>query len=452
MSSNQEKILEEEVDTKIKFGSDAFKKYFFNTSWLLAERILRLVINLVVQILIIRYLGPSEYGLLSYGLSFVAIISSVATLGLESILTRDLVNFPEKQNELLGSALVLRLTGATTSILLIIILAFIIEDSSLNISLIIILGFQTLFQSFNIFDFFFQSKIIAKFSAYVYLIGTILGSIFKICLIIFQASLIYFAFAYLLETIIIAIGFISFYKINGFSILQLKFDKILGKNLLHDSWPLLFASVAIMIYMKVDQLMLKYMLNETQVGYYASAVKICEAWYFVPMAITNSLFPAILNAKKMSYKLYINRMEKLYDLLAWISIGIAIPVTIFSKPIIEILFGIEYLPASSVLTIYIWAGVATFLGVASGQYLIGENLTLLAFYRTLIGMIANIILNLILIPMWGITGSALATLISYSISTLFMGINSEGLKQTQLMIKSIFFIDVLKLITKRIKK
>ncbi len=455
MLSKQENILEEEIDTKIKFGSAAFKKYFFNTSWLLTERTIRLIINFVVQILIIRYLGPSNFGLLSYALSFVAILSAIATLGLESLITRELVNHPEKENEILGTALGLRLLGAISSVVLIILLSLLIEDSSLVRSLIIIIGFSTLFQSFYIIDFYFQSKVLAKFSAYVYMISTILISLFKIGLIIVKASLIYFAITYLLESIILAIGFVLFYVLNigksksillsiKSSILKWKFKLQFGKNLLYDSWPLLFASIAIMIYMRIDQLMLKYMLDETQVGYYASAVKLCESWYFVSMAITNSLFPAILNARKNSNKLYLNRLKKLYDLLAWIAIGLAIPVTIFSNPIIEILYGSEFIPASIVLTIYIWASVPTFLGVASSQYLIAENFTKLSFYRTLIGMIVNIILNLIFIPIWGITGSAVATLISYSAATFFVGFNVEQKKQTLMMFQAILFIDAFK--------
>jgi O-antigen/teichoic acid export membrane protein len=200
--------------------------------------------------------------------------------------------------------------------------------------------------------------------------------------------------------------------------------------------------------MKIDQVMIKNFMEIKEVGYYAAAVKLCEAWYFVPMAVSTSVFPAIVNAKQTSEKLYLNRLQKLYDFLAAIAIIIAIPVTFLSGFIIDILFGPKFQPAASVLTIYIWAGVATFLGVASSQYLIAENLTKLSFYRTLIGMIINVILNLYLIPVYGINGAAIATLISYSLATLSIGFTKKTSNQISMMFKSILFINIIKEVIK----
>ncbi|MGA8264285.1 MAG: polysaccharide biosynthesis C-terminal domain-containing protein, partial [Ignavibacteriaceae bacterium] len=184
-------------------------------------------------------------------------------------------------------------------------------------------------------------------------------------------------------------------------------------------------------------------------GYYASAVRLCEAWYFLPVVVTSSLFPAIITAKNNSNLLYQSRLQKLYDLLAWIAIAIALPTTFLSKFIIQLLYKPEFLPAAPVLTIYIWAGVGTFLGIASSQYLITENLTKIAFYRTTIGMIINIILNFILIPIYGITGSAIATLISYFIATFSLYFNSETREQTMMMFRAILLIDIYKIFNKK---
>ena len=195
--------------------------------------------------------------------------------------------------------------------------------------------------------------------------------------------------------------------------------------------------------------MIKQMLGDSEVGYYAAAVRLCEAWYFLPMIITTSLFPAIVNAKKIDENLYQSRLQKLYDLLAWAAIFIALPTTFLSNFIIEILYKPEFLPAAPVLTIYIWAGVATFLGVASSQYLIAENFTKIAFLRTFIGMIANIILNFILIPIYGITGSAAATLISYSAATFSIIFDKDTRTQSFMMIRAILFIDLFKIFNKK---
>jgi O-antigen/teichoic acid export membrane protein len=136
-------------------------------------------------------------------------------------------------------------------------------------------------------------------------------------------------------------------------------------------------------------------------------------------------------------------MQKLYDILAWMAIAIAIPVSVFSKEIINIIFGAEFQSAAPVLTIYIWAGVAVFLGVASSQYLITENFTRLSFFRTLMGMVFNIILNLIFIPKYGIIGAAYATLISYSISTFSLVFIKKTFHQFVMMLRSIFLITLI---------
>ncbi|NNL22100.1 MAG: flippase, partial [Ignavibacteriaceae bacterium] len=190
--------------------------------------------------------------------------------------------------------------------------------------------------------------------------------------------------------------------------------------------------------MKIGQVMIKNMLGEEAVGFYAAAVRLCEAWYFVPVTICNSIFPAIVNAKNVNEYFYNNRMQKLYDLLAWLAIGIAVPVTIFSSEIIFIIFGPEFSPAAPVLTIYIWAGVAIFLAVASSQYLVNENLTKLLLLRTLIGMVLNVILNFILIPIYGIVGSAIATLVSYTAVTFSLSFHKNYYSQFKMMLRSIF--------------
>jgi O-antigen/teichoic acid export membrane protein len=207
------------------------------------------------------------------------------------------------------------------------------------------------------------------------------------------------------------------------------------------AWPLILSGIVIMIYLKIGQVFITKMLDEEQNGLYAAAVRLCEAWYFIPMAVTASLFPAIVSAKQTSEELYKTRLQKVYDVLAWIAIGIALPVTFLSKFILVTLFGARFAPAAPVLTSYIWAAVPTFLGVANSQYLMTENLTRMSFYRTLMGMLANVALNYLLIPVYGITGSAIASLISNCIATFTIATTRRTFHQLGMMLRAIFFID-----------
>lgn len=438
-----------DINTRINFKSDSFKKYFKNTSWLFVEKIIRVILGAFVIISITNYLGPSDFGLYSYALSFAGIFTVISTLGIDSILTRQLIKNPDKKNMLLGTGFGLKIIGAIISILLLAVaVVFTSQDRATNI-LIFVIAAAPIFQSFNVVDFFFQSKVLSKYSVIAQSSSFIVTSIIKLLLILFGASLLSFAIFTTAEYIFLALGYILMYKNSGLKIFDWKFEKNIGFKILKDSWPLILSGVVITIYMKIDQVMIKQMLGDSEVGYYAAAVRLCEAWYFLPTIITTSLFPAIVNAKKMSEELYQSRMQKLYDLLAWAAIVIALPTTFLSGFIIEILYKPEFLPAAPVLTIYIWAGVATFLGVASSQYLITENFTKIAFIRTFIGMIVNVILNFILIPIYGITGSAAATLISYTAATFSIIFDKDTRSQSFMMLKAILFLDLFKIFNKK---
>jgi len=306
-----------------------------------------------------------------------------------------------------------------------------------------------IFQAFDTIDLWFQSQVQSKNTVYAKNAAFLLTALVRAALVWVRAPLIAFAYAGLAEVGLGAVGLVIVYLVNGqrFALWQVSLS--CAKRLLKASWPLIISSMAIVTYMKIDQIMLSEMVSDQAVGVYAAAIRISELWYFIPMAITTSLFPAIVNAKKISETLYLNRLQKLYDLLAWMSIGIAIPVTIFSEEIVKIVLGTEYILAADVLTVHIWAGIAVFLGVGSSQYLITENLTKLSFYRTFIGMILNIVLNFILIPSYGIIGSAVATLISFAVAVFSILVDKKANRQFFMMIKSIFFITIITNIKQR---
>jgi len=288
-----------------------------------------------------------------------------------------------------------------------------------------------------VIEYYFRGIVKAKYNAYALSVSVILSSALKVIFILVKAPLIYFVYAVVFEYLALASGLIVVYHHYKLSIFNWKYSKNLASSLFKDSWPLALSGIVVMVYMKIDQVMIKNMMSEEAVGYYAAAVRLCEAWYFIPVTLCNSIFPAIVNAKNVSTEFYNNRMQKLYALLTWLAIGIAIPVTIFSNQIIQLLFGNEFSSASPVLTIYIWAEVAVFLSVASSQFLINENLTKLSFIRSLVGMLLNVALNLILIPLDGIIGSAIATLISYTIVTFILSFHNQFILQFKMMVKSL---------------
>lgn len=426
-------------------NNQGFMKYFKNTSWIFFEKILRMLVGLFVVIWVTRYLGPERFGLFSYAQSFVGLFAAIATLGLDGIVVREIVKDEGKATELIGTAFYLKLMGAVVTLLVLVIATQFTSNNRYTNLLVFIIASATIFQSFNVVDMYFQSKVLSKYVVFSNIISLFISSIVKITLILINAPLVAFAWAILFDSIVLAMGFIYFFlKYSTCEIKKIKFNKTIAISLLKDSWPLILSGVVISIYMKIDQVMIQEMLGNEAVGQYAAATRLSEIWYFIPTVVASSLFPAIVNAKRQSEELYYDRLQKLFDLVVWIAITIALPITFLSDMIVNMLYGEQYNQAASVLTIHIWASIFVFLGVVSGNWFINENLQLLAFWRAFYGMITNIFLNLLLIKKYGIQGVAVATLISQIIAAYMFDLFNKNTRNLFLLkIKSLFMINTL---------
>lgn len=392
---------------------EGFKKYFKNTGWMFFGQMFSLLVSFFVGAWLARYLGPENYGIVNYVVAFVSMFSFIAYLGVHNILLRDLVKYPEKEKELMGTSFIVLLTGSFLAIFLIIISSFLFENSVFNRVLILIYSFVFLFSPFGIISVFFQSKVQARKGVKVSIISAFVASIFKILIIYYNEGIIYLILVFVLEAFLSTIFYIYFYKKSGFKVSDWKFNKSVLKSILSGSIFLMVASAASYIFSRVDQIMIKNFLGETSVGVYSAALKLVEIWYFIPLIICNSLLPAIINSREISIKKYKNRLNKLYIFLGGIAFVIAVILTLFSDSFIIMLFGPEYSASISILKIYSWAGIGYFLSVGFYQYFLAENKLKLIFFFYLLLMLINIILNLFLIPRIGLTGAAWSTLISY---------------------------------------
>jgi len=392
-------------------------KYFKNTSWLFIEKIIRIMISIFMSVWIARYLGPEQFGLLSYVQSFVGLFSAISILGLDSIVVRELVKYKDNQNILLGTAFLLRIIGAFAMIFIITIAMYFTSNNQYTNILIYIIASATILQSFNVIDMFFQSEVLSKYVVFANAISLFISTIVKIILLTMEAPLISFAWIVLFDSFILTAGLIYFYIKNKHALITWKFDKNIAISLLRDSWPLIFSSVAIMIYMRIDQIMIKEMLGDISVGLYAVGIKFVEALYFIPMIITSSLLPAIIKLKENNAHEFQDKFQNLMTLMFWGSVLIIIPLYLYAADIILLFFGKEYLESYSVTEVYCWIFLFTSLGVTSSRWLLVENMQKFAMYRTYLGLVINIILNYILIPKYGIVGAAYASLISQIIAS-----------------------------------
>ncbi|MDQ2179824.1 flippase [Marinifilum sp. D714] len=399
--------------------NESFLKYFSNTGWLMLDKVIRLFLGVFVGVWVARYLGPDDFGILNYAISFVALFGAFSKLGLDNIIVRNLVQDNSKRDLVLGTSLVMRLLGALVLLLLVYNILQFSSSTPFEKLIVIVIAFGQFFLSFEVVDFYFQSQVKGKFSTIVNTFSLIIFSITRILLIVCGASIEFFAVAVVLESIIKALLFMIIYQKEVSLVRYWKFNFDIARRLLKDSWPLILANIVIMIYMRIDQLMIKEMLNNSANGEYSAAVRLSEAWYFIPMVIANSLFPAIIKAKSISLRLYHDRLTNLYQFMFILSLVVVIPVLFMSDWVVNALYGKEYVETSKVLIIHIWTSVFVFIGVVNSKYLINENLQFYLTLSTCVGAIINVCLNYILIKNIGIVGAAFSTLISQFIASYF---------------------------------
>lgn len=399
-------------------GRENLQKILGNTGWLVGEKILRMVLGLFVGVWVARYLGPEQFGVFNYLLAFVLLFSPVAKLGMEDIVVRNLVQDSSQRNNILGTSFVLMFTAGILAMILAIGTAMVLQTVDTNTTwLLAITTGLLVFQSFDNFDFWFRSQVNAKPAVIVRSIVIVIIAGFNIGLIITHASLDSFVWVRVSELALFGAGLYLAYCISEKTVPTWHFDMMQAITLLRDSWPLILSGFAGVIYLRIDQVMLTNIVSKQENGIYAAAVRLVELWYFVPMAIYASVFPKIVESKSISETLFYERLQKLYNVMSFLAYFIAIPTTIFAEWIVTIVFGKDYYGAVPILIIMIWSMMFTNLGLARSAFLMSNNLITTHTFTVVLGAIVNILLNLWLLPRYGGTGAAIATLVSYWIAT-----------------------------------
>lgn len=393
------------------------------------DKLVKMAESLLVGTYVARYLGPDDFGIFSYAISIAVFLSVFCNLGIGQILILRLISYPDEKNKYIGSAFFLKLTAFIAGYLTLFILFSYFSSDSYAKLIIFIVSWYVFFECFFVIDLYFQSQIKAKYSAISSAISLFIVAIIRIYFVRIELPLIFFALLVVIEKAILSFFLIYFFKRDKNDILTWKMQTDAGLSILSESWPLIFSGIAITIYMRIDQIMIKELLGESQTGIYSSAILLSSSFYAIPVIVCNSLFPAIINAKKNQAQ-YINRIQQLHDFLTWGIFAVSFIITYYSKLIISIFFGVDYQAAAPILSMHIWCTLFIAWGGASAKWYIIESLTKIAFFRNLCGAAANILLNFILIPKYGIAGAAVASLISFSIAYYFF---DALLKSTRVM-------------------
>ena len=412
-----------------------------NISWLFFDKVIRIFGGLFVGIWVARYLGPNDFGVLNYALAYTAFFMVFVKLGLDQIIVREIVKKPKLTNYLLGTAFGLKLVGSIIAIVSLYVSLYFVEITGETKVVIFIIGLGFILQSIDVIDYFYQSQTLSKYVVISRNSAFILSSLLKVYFIIYEYSVVYFALAGIVDLVLVGVFLIITYIKTGEDILRWRFSKKIAIKLLKLSWSLALSSFLVVIYMKIDQVMIGNMLDIEQVGIYSVAVRLSEFWLFIPAIIISTFMPYLINLREVNTELYYYRLMQLYSFMFWMGIFVGIVTFVFGEDIIRLLFGEVYLPAYSALVLNIWSGVAISQGMARSIWLIGEDLQKYRFYNNIIGIILNIILNIILIPKYGIAGAAVATLLTQSLGPWVFSFLWKPLRpSTWAMIKSINFM------------
>lgn len=400
--------------TGASFSKEGFIRYYDNLKWFSLAKIFLMSFSLITTILVARILGPESYGTLNYVLSFVGLFGIIANLGIDSVVFRELTAHKERREEILGSALVLRLITGLIAVICVFITTIFISESAYVEGLMILFSISLVTQAFTLFNFDFLKDAEAKYATITQIITLSISNSLKVIAVYFFDSLALYVLILGLENILA--GGIYLYQIKKYKNRTLFFkpSKSQLSYILSLSLPLLFVAAFTEIYSRIDQIMLKNYLDIQAVGFYSAAVRITELWYFIPNIIMGAMFPAFVNVKgnKEEYK---KRVRLVFLLLSATAAVISIGIFFFGPYIIELIYGNKFIASSPILSIYILSLVGSFLSFILYQDLFIKNKLYLIIAISATTALINIVLNYYWIPLKGAAGAAWATVLSYNL-------------------------------------
>lgn len=376
-------------------------------------------LSLFVGILTARYLGPGNYGLINYGGAYVSFFTALCNLGLNSVIIKEFVDHPDEQGEAIGSALIMRLISSILSVILTISIVSIIDrDEPLTIVVVALCSLGAVFHIFETFNYWFQSIYKSKITSLATLCAYVATSVYKIVLLILGKDVRWFAFATSVDYIVIAIFLWIAYKKYGGE--KLKFSLHKSKALLSVSYNYILSTIMVAVYGQTDKLMLKQLLNESEVGYYATATTICKMWTFVLQAIIDSIYPSILRLKNENKDAYERKNRQLYAIVFYVSCFVSIGFLVLGNLVVKILYGEAYLSAVLVLKVVTWYTAFSYLGVARNAWIVSEGKQKYLKYMYGCAAVMNVLINAVLIPVMGAVGAAVASLITQIFTSIIL--------------------------------
>jgi O-antigen/teichoic acid export membrane protein len=396
-----------------------------NIGWLSMDRIVRMGGALLVGTLVARYLAPAAFGMVSLATAIYLLFNTVSNLGLDYLMVRDVVLHPDEIHEVMGTAFWMKAAASVITTAFAVLFVWLTHPGQLAlVAMVALMSVASISQAWDVIDYFFQAKTLSRLTVIPKLIAFLLANVARLLAVYLRLGVMTFVVITAAEMLFGEIGLLVSYRLHQHGIPNWRWNRTRARLMLRQGLPLVAASFLVMVYMRTDQIMLGYFLGERSVGYYSAAVRISEIWYAIPMLTCNSVMPRLLRALHDDKALYYRRLQGVYNGLALISVSLGLLTLPLSRWMVTFLFGQAYISAAHILNIHIWTGVFVFIGVLGGQQLIHEGLSIVELRRAGAGAMVNLLLNFLLIPRYGIAGSAFATLAAQIMSSYLMDVFS----------------------------
>lgn len=405
-----------------------------NLIWLGLDRVVRLGLTFVTSILLARFLSLTDFGTLNYLMSFFVIFAAIGSLGTNGIAVKLMSRNTKYKDKIIISVFLLSLIGYSVSALVMFSTINLFGKTNQNIMVLsAILSSSLLLKSNDALRYWFEAKLKSKFIVLpeTFAVGIIF--IIKLILIYLNAPLIYFVVSFTIELFISALGMFLIFVKESSSKFNWKYSGNTTVLIFQRSWPIAISIFSIVAYMKIDQIMIGGMLGLEKAGIYSVAVIISESIYFLPVIINQTLRPIFFKDRLTSYSHFMSQLQLAYKFMVILALSYSIFVSFFANVIIRVSYGPDFMMASGVLVIHAWAAVFVFLNNTTWVWHISENKQKLASIKVIFGLILNIVLNYVLIPIYGITGAAIATLISRMFSAYLLNALFKDTRQIFLM-------------------
>ena len=383
-------------------------RYGANTFWMLAERFSGMAVALLISVVLARTLGTAGFGQLQYAVSFCAFFGLIANLGLDHLLVRELVRRPEDSGVLLGTAAAIRSVAAILTVATILLASWAVGSDPRTRWMIAIVSLAYLLYPAAVVELQFQATVRAKSPSFARVAASLASLAFVLVGVATLSGPPFFAAYPLVEATVIAIGMFVAWSRHLRGHVRLGFDPQVARSLMREAWPLALSFALIGIHANLDRLLVRAWLGDEAIGVFASATKLTDALYYIPMIIASSLFPAVVAARDTELAHYRRRMQNLYDLMVVSAVVIALPAAILSGGIIELLFGEAYGEAAIVLATQMAFFAVVAVSFAMGRWMILEGRTMVYLVRSVLAIVVNGLLSWILIPKLGVVGAALA--------------------------------------------